>query len=86
MEQKRNDSIDFVKGVLIIFVILGHVVLGTISGNLIRGVIYSFHMPLFLFVSGYMINLDRLMSQSFNDLFSKYWDRMLKAWLVANRL
>ena len=83
MEQKRNDSIDFVKGVLIIFVILGHIVLGTISENLIRGVIYSFHMPLFLFVSGYMINLDRLMSQSFNDLFSKYWDRMLKAWLVA---
>lgn len=58
MEQKRNDSIDFAKGFLMIFVILGHIVQGTIEDGNLRGVIYSFHMPLFLFISGYMINLN----------------------------
>lgn len=52
MEQKRNDSIDFAKGFLMIFVILGHIVQGTIEDGNLRGVIYSFHMPLFLFISG----------------------------------
>lgn len=81
--EKRNDSIDVVKGFLIICVILGHVLLGAISENKTRGVIYSFHMPLFLFISGYMINLARLLALSFKDIFNKYSGRMLKAWLVA---
>lgn len=83
MEQKRNDSIDFAKGFLMIFVILGHIVQGTIEDGNLRGVIYSFHMPLFLFISGYMINLNKLIAQPVKDVFSKYWNRMLKAWLLA---
>lgn len=57
--------------------------LGTISENKIRGVIYSFHMPLFLFISGYMIKLASLSTLSFKDIFNKYSDRMLKVWSVA---
>lgn len=83
MNQKRNSSIDVVKGFLILCVIIGHVLKGTTEENMIRGVIYSFHMPLFMFMSGWMLNLTKLSSLSFKSIFSKYWDRMLKMWLMA---
>lgn len=83
MMKNRNDSIDVFKGFLIIFVIIGHLLLGTIDENIVRFVIYSFHMPLFMFMSGYMINITKLSTMSLKDIFSKYWDRMIKMWLVA---
>lgn len=80
---QRNDSIDVIKGFLIICVICGHALLGTIDGNIVRYLIYSFHMPLFMFMSGYMINLSNQSKMSFRDICCKYWNRMIKAWLVA---
>lgn len=46
LENKRNDFIDFLKGVGIFLVILGH------HENWITGWIYSFHMPLFFMLAG----------------------------------
>ena len=83
MNLQRNYSIDLVKGFLILCVIIGHVLLGTLNENIIRWVIYSFHMPLFVFMSGYMLNLTKLSSISFKELINKYWNRMLKMWLIA---
>ena len=40
----RNYSIDTVKGFLILCVIIGHVLLGSLEQNVFRYVIYSFHM------------------------------------------
>ena len=57
----RDKTIDFIKGILILFVILGHTTLGltdmysfddTMNG--ITNVIYSFHMPCFIAVSGFL--------------------------------
>lgn len=57
----RDKTIDFIKGLLILFVILGHTTLGltdmysfddTMNG--ITNVIYSFHMPCFIAVSGFL--------------------------------
>lgn len=48
----RECWIDIAKGIGIILVVLGHV---TRNENLIR-IIYSFHMPLFFFLSGWIIN------------------------------
>lgn len=57
----RDKTIDFIKGILILFVILGHTTLGltdmysfddTMNG--IANVIYSFHMPCFIAVSGFL--------------------------------
>lgn len=55
---KRNRNIDFLKGVAAILVIFGHVIqYGSIakpySEDVIYKIIYSFHMPLFMFLSGY---------------------------------
>ena len=57
----RDKTIDFIKGILMLFVILGHTTLGltdlysfddTMNG--ITNVIYSFHMPCFIAVSGFL--------------------------------
>ena len=58
---KRDYSFDNMKVLLIIMVVLGHALeeFGT-TGNLgmIRAMIYSFHMPLFIFISGYFSKSD----------------------------
>ncbi len=54
--KQRDSFFDVLKFVLIVFVILGHVIEGNLSNYYIRLLytyIYSFHMPLFVFISGY---------------------------------
>lgn len=61
---KRNEYLDFLKGISIIFVVLGHCIQYG-SGdifikkhlffyNVFFKIIYSFHMPLFMIISGYL--------------------------------
>jgi fucose 4-O-acetylase-like acetyltransferase len=84
MEPRRyNQTADTLKGLLIVLVILGHFLLGTLMDNPIRYFIYSFHMPLFLFVGGYLINLPKLADMSWKDIFVKHFKRMLMAWGIA---
>jgi fucose 4-O-acetylase-like acetyltransferase len=61
MAQQRSDVWDIAKGIGIILVVYGHVARGLVLANLlpdtpviqgIDAVIYSFHMPLFFFISG----------------------------------
>ena len=49
-KNKRLDYLDVAKGIGILLVILGHCQLGRIGE--MHSLIYSFHMPLFFFVSG----------------------------------
>lgn len=49
--QTRIKWIDIAKGITIILVILGHSLGQTKSGELLRGMIFSFHMPLFFIMS-----------------------------------
>lgn len=49
-KNKRLDYLDVAKGIGILLVILGHCQLGRIGE--VHSLIYSFHMPLFFFVSG----------------------------------
>lgn len=54
--KQRDSFFDVLKFVLIVFVILGHAMEQNLSNYYIRLLytyIYSFHMPLFVFVSGY---------------------------------
>lgn len=80
---ERNKSIDTLKGLLIFTVVLGHVLLGAIDGNPLRYLIYSFHMPVFFFISGYLLNIEKMKQTSIRDIVKKYWHRMLKPWCVA---
>lgn len=80
---ERCSSIDYIKGCLIFTVIVGHVLLGSLDANLFRYVIYSFHMPAFIFLSGYLLNIEKIKLLCFAQLFSKYWQRMLLPWVIA---
>lgn len=50
--KKRIDWIDIAKGIAIILMILGHV---PGLNHYVKGVIFSFHMPLFMMINGYLI-------------------------------
>ncbi|WP_445323249.1 acyltransferase family protein [Phocaeicola sp. HCN-40430] len=81
--EKYNHSIDIVKGGLIFLVILGHIIQGSLNDNFIRFFIYSFHMPMFLFISGYLININKLQKYSFTKITRYYIARMLGWWGIA---
>ena len=64
MNGKRNEHIDLVKGIAILFVVVGHCIqfgsgadylsTGEFFENPVFKFIYSFHMPLFMLISGYL--------------------------------
>ncbi len=65
---------DNLKGILIALVVLGHT--GTALGDKWLSVIYAFHMPLFVFVSGY-----------FSRKKDSFWDstkRLIILYLIFN--
>lgn len=80
---EHNTAIDYIKGFLIILVILGHLIKGSLDESLTRFVIYAFHMPAFFFVSGYLLNTFKIAKFTPKELFEKYKNRMLLSWLVA---
>lgn len=51
-EKRRIDWIDCTKGIAILLVIVGHTVSQYTRGSVVRGLIFSFHMPLFFIMSG----------------------------------
>ena len=60
MAKKRNSYLDFVRGIAIYCVLWGHCIqYGMVNGgnffeNPIFKFIYSFHMPMFMLISGYL--------------------------------
>lgn len=48
--EKRNESLDVAKGIGICMVVFGHIAIGNQPW---RVLVFSFHMPLFLIISGY---------------------------------
>ncbi len=69
----RNALIDATKGFAIILVVLGHSIQSFVTNfddNFIFRIIYSFHMPLFMFLSGYVATIGNAESlkRKFNRL------------------
>ena len=83
MEPKYYKGIDLLKGVALVLVIAGHVLRGELHNTLSRYLIYSFHMPLFFALSGYLISQPRLASQGLTALLRKNFFRMLVPWFIA---
>lgn len=61
LAQSRSPYWDTLKGLLILLVILGHC--GTALNDGLLSMIYSFHMPLFVFISGYFSKKQPLISK-----------------------
>lgn len=75
--QARIGGIDFLRGCLILLVIIGHIALGTIHDNWLRYSIYAFHMPLFIGLTGYLLNSKAFSASSFIELARRYWWRLI---------
>lgn len=82
IDLKYFPAINFVKGILIILVFLGHIIPGGLEAEFPRYYIYSFHMPLFIGVSGFLISFDSL-SLNIVKFFKKYWNRVIVPWIIA---
>ena len=67
----RDNRIDTLKGILIVLVVLGHVITAIDNENIfnhaVMGLIYVFHMPLFILISGYLTKNPE--TQSSRDLW-----------------
>jgi len=78
----RIKSIDLAKGILILLVIAGHMLLGGPT-TFPHYIIYSFHMPLFTALSGWLVNWEMLGGLSVGGLGKKYRDRVIIPWVLA---
>jgi fucose 4-O-acetylase-like acetyltransferase len=91
----RDFRIDAMKGLAIILVVLGHAIQlydPRLMNSLPRLVIYSFHMPLFFFLSGYVAfasarkyTADKLLSKRFKNLiipFLSWYFIIGAAWIL----
>lgn len=56
----RNEKIDLLKGIAIILVVMGHAMSGIEYMTLPFNIIYSFHMPLLFFLSGYLLEMTKV--------------------------
>ena len=75
---KRIEYLDIAKGIGILLVVLGHNDFEVIS-LFVQRLIYSFHMPMFFFLSGYFINA----SIPFWDFFKKRFHALMKPFLFT---
>ena len=75
---KRIEYLDIARGIGILLVVLGHNDFASLS-PFFHQVIYSFHIPLFFFLSGYFINT----AQSFLDYSKKRFHAVLKPYLFT---
>lgn len=75
----RTKWLDILKGIAICFVVLGHSpYLGHLSPKLFN-IIFSFHMPLFIFIAGYLFNP----GQRASGLFRKRFNSLLKPYFFT---
>lgn len=81
---ERDNFFDFIKGFLIFLVVWGHVVQFFCVGNPLHNPtyiwIYSFHMPLFIFVSGYFAT--RTVNGDITTCVKTRWHRLLLPALI----
>ncbi len=82
--KEHYSGIDILKGILVIIVIIGHVLTGSLNNNIVRYIIYGCHIPLFLSVSGFLIRKEWIKQVSIKKLYKKYQYRMLTPWLFAS--
>lgn len=76
MSAERIEWIDIAKGIGIILVVLGHCV---VKEDMVHKIIFSFHMPLFFFLSGYCFRVNKY--HNLNLLISRRGKALLLPYL-----
>ena len=82
-KKSKNHVIDCMKGILILSVIVGHILRGSVRDTLSRYLIYSVHMPLFIMISGYLFHYGKNSNIKILSFLRKYWFRIGIPWVIA---
>ena len=89
---KHIESIDVLKGITIILVVIGHAVQGVVSGQqltinteyssifILKQIIYGFHMPLFFMIAGLFVN--SWVKRSFKEAISQKIIRLVVPYFI----
>lgn len=85
--KKRLGYLDIAKALCIILVVVGHFCPSTTTAlwSKVSAVIYSFHMPLFMFVSG-LLFAHSTKKQSYPDFISKKFQRLMIPYFSASAI
>ena len=84
-ESVRFVGLDIVRGALMLLVIFGHAAEQYLPNRLIVYILYSFHMPVFLFLSGYVLRRERLLGRTKTELVRSY-TLLFWTWLLVSVL
>jgi fucose 4-O-acetylase-like acetyltransferase len=79
-------GIDVAKGLLMVLVIFGHTFSVPKEENLVRWILYGFHMPAFLYISGFLLRREKLISLRYVELLISYARRLVLPWLLVTGL
>lgn len=86
IQNEIRSDIESIKGFAIILVVFGHVYYHNVplGYTYIRTFIYSFHMPLFMFVSGFLayISMANIKQESFFNFALRRFDRLLVPFFI----
>lgn len=82
-DKKRILWVDQLKGIVFFPVLLGH---ASGIGDRLRSYIYSFHMPLFLMITGLTLNIEKVYEMPFFSYVYKLFKRMLVPYVWLNLL
>ena len=83
---KDSRSLDALKGILLTLVIFGHLFSNRVTEDPIKYWLYGFHMPVFLFVSGYLISRSSLKNQNLGQVIKSRFLRLIVPWIIASLL
>lgn len=75
----RDPILDNIKAFGMILVVIGH---APAIPPFLVSLVYSFHMPLFFFLSGYQLSKNRLLLESWNAWFLRSGRTLLLPWLI----
>ena len=78
-DSNRNPAVDIAKGICIIAMVIGHY---QIEGTM-RSIIFSCHMMMFVFLSGYCYNANRSMGESVRRMISTFFRPYVIAVIVV---
>ncbi|MBQ3969559.1 MAG: acyltransferase family protein [Clostridia bacterium] len=79
----RNGYVDFLRGIAMLLVVLGHTMTGVTAdfqGSVLFNIVWSLQMPMFILISGYVTRFNRK-ADSFSGLF-KVLGRRTVAYLL----
>ncbi|MCA1200169.1 acyltransferase [Sphingomonas sp. R647] len=79
----RDPSVDSFRGLMILLVMVGHLSVVPMDADAFKWLLSGFRMPVFMALSGYLLNIESLRSRLFGSNVKFYALRMVIPWLFA---